>query len=221
MNPQPVDCEIRHGHLFCGLGGGAKGFNRGSARVGNLRAKFRCVGGIDSDRAAIADFTRAAGVAGTVRDLFSREQYIAFHSKQPPKEWREATPADIHADFHNERPHIIFLSAPCKGFSGLLAESKSLTDKYQALNALTLRGVWLALEAYKDDPVELFVFENVPRIAKRGRKLLDRIIALFRAYSYIVAETTHDCGELGGPGAVPQTLPPGGAPPREGAELLV
>lgn len=195
-----IEREILHGHLFCGLGGGAKGFNRGSARVGNFRATFRCVGGVDSDPAAIEDFTRAAGVKGTVRDLFSREQYEAFHGRPPPPDWVESTPADLHGAFHGERPHIIFLSAPCKGFSGLLAESKSLTDKYQALNALTLRGVWLALEAYKYDPVELFVFENVPRIAKRGRKLLDRIIALFRAYGYVVAETTHDCGELGGLG---------------------
>jgi len=32
--------EIRHFHLFCGLGGGARGFNRGSARVGNMQAVF-------------------------------------------------------------------------------------------------------------------------------------------------------------------------------------
>jgi hypothetical protein len=92
----------------------------------------------------------------------------------------------------------VFLSAPCKGFSGLLAEGLSLTDKYQALNRLTLRGVWLMLEAFQDDPPELVVFENVPRIATRGRALLDRIGALLRHYGYAVAETTHDCGELGG-----------------------
>lgn len=32
----PRDVEIRHFHLFCGLGGGAKGFNRGRADVGHL-----------------------------------------------------------------------------------------------------------------------------------------------------------------------------------------
>ena len=74
----------------------------------------------------------------------------------------------------------------------------SLTDKYQALNQLTLRGVWLMLEAFQDDPPELILFENVPRIARRGRALLDRIVALLRHYGYAVAETTHDCGELGG-----------------------
>ena len=39
--------EIRHFHLFCGLGAGARGFNRAQARVGNLQGVFRCLGGID------------------------------------------------------------------------------------------------------------------------------------------------------------------------------
>lgn len=51
-----IETEIRHGHLFCGIGGGAKGFNRGQARVGSARAKFRCVGGIDVDAASCRDF---------------------------------------------------------------------------------------------------------------------------------------------------------------------
>lgn len=193
-----ITTEIRHGHLFCGLGGGAKGFNAARPIIGTQRARFRCVGGIDNDPAAIRDFTRAAGVAGTVLDMFDRSQYSDFHSAEPAADWREATPADIHAAFHNERPHIVFLSAPCKGFSGLLSEGKSKTDKYQALNRLTLRGIWLLLEAYKHDPVEMLLFENVPRIATRGRHLLDQIGDLLRAYGYAVAETTHDCGELAG-----------------------
>lgn len=197
MQTNTSRAEIRHFHLFCGLGGGAKGFNKGHARVGNVEADFRCIGGIDVEPAAIRDFDKLADVAGTVIDLFTREQYTAFHGHEPPAGWREATTADIHKAAHNQKPHIIFLSAPCKGFSGLLSETRSKTDKYQALNGLTLRGVWLALEAWKNDPVELFVFENVPRIANRGRYLLDQIIALFRSYGYAVAETTHDCGELG------------------------
>ena len=59
--------EIRHFHLFCGLGGGARGFNRASPRVGNLQAKFRCLGGIDVDPASIRDFGRLA-VADPRRD---------------------------------------------------------------------------------------------------------------------------------------------------------
>ncbi|MDT8998380.1 DNA cytosine methyltransferase [Paucibacter sp. APW11] len=190
--------EIRHFHLFAGLGGGARGFNRGESRVGQLEARFRCIGGIDVDPAAMRDFQRLAGVPGTVLDMFDREQYRAFHGAEPAADWREATPQDIQRAAGGERPHIVFLSAPCKGFSGLLSESKSKTAKYQALNRLTLRGVWLMLEAWADDPPELVLFENVPRLATRGRALLDQITAMLRAYGYATAETTHDCGELGG-----------------------
>lgn len=192
--------EFRHWHMFAGLGGGAKGFNKGEARVGNLKASFRCIGGVDNDPAAVRDFQRLAGVPGTLLDMFDYEQYVAFHGKEPPAGWRAAMPDDIRRSAGNERPHMVFLSAPCKGFSGLLPEASSGTAKYQALNRLTLRGVWLALEAWKDDPVELYIFENVPRIMKRGRHLLDQICALFRSYGYAVAETTHDCGEIGGLG---------------------
>lgn len=190
--------ELLHWHGFCGLGGGGKGFNKGQARVGRTTARFRCIGGVDSDPAAIADFSRAAGVPGTVLDLFDREQYEAFHGREPPAGWRPATTADIRASAGGESPNIIFLSAPCKGFSGLLAEAKSASPKYQALNGLTLRGIMLALEAFADDPAEFVIFENVPRIQRRGRFLLDRIVAVLRSHGYAVAETTHDCGVLGG-----------------------
>jgi len=190
--------EIRHFHLFCGLGGGAAGFNKGHARLGNAQAKFRCIGGIDSNPAAIADFSKLAGVPGTVMDLFDHEQYVDFHGCQPPDDWREATPADIRNAAGGERPHIVFTSPPCKGFSGLLSQSKSETKKYRALDRLTMRGIWLTMEAWADDPVEFLILENVPRIQSRGRYLLDQITGLLRQYGYAVAETTHDCGELGG-----------------------
>lgn len=188
--------EIRHAHLFCGIGGGALGFNRASPRIHNHRAKFVCVGGIDVDAGAIRNFERLAKCKGTVMDLFDREQFKAFHGREPGPEWREATPADISETF-GEGLDVVFLSAPCKGFSGLLSSSKSKTDKYQALNRLTLRGVWLLLEAYKDDPIPVVLFENVPRILTRGKWLLDQITALFRSYGYSVNLDTHDCGVIG------------------------
>ncbi len=191
-------CEIRSFMLFGAIGAGAKGFMRSSARVGNMVAKPRCIGSVDVDAAANRDFKRLVGVEATTLDLFSLEQYTAFHGHMPPAGWKEATPEDIRRAAGYEFPHIVFLSAPCKGFSGLLNEIRSKTDKYQALNGLTLRGMWLTLEAFKDGLPELIVFENVPRIANRGRYLLDQIGALLRAYGYAVAETTHDCGELGG-----------------------
>ncbi len=190
--------EIRVFHFFGGLGGGAKGFNQGHARVDNLEAEFRCIGGVDVDRAAVRDFERLADAPGTVLDLFDRPQYISFHGKEPPADWREATADDIRKAAGGEYPNIIFTSPPCKGFSGLLSEARSASEKYQALNRLTVRSVMLALEAWADNPPEFFILENVPRIATRGRHLLDAIVALLRSHGYSVAETTHDCGELGG-----------------------
>jgi len=194
-----IEKDIRHFHFCCGLGGGKKGFNKAKPRVGNMVGKLRCIGGVDVDPAAIRDFDKMGdGRPGTVMDLFTRGQYTAFHSKQPPGEWQEVTPADIRRAAGNESPNIVFISSPCKGASGLLSEKLSQTAKYQALNELTLRCIWLMAEAWQDDPVELIVFENVPRLATRGRHLLDQINQLLNRYGYAVAETTHDCGELGG-----------------------
>ncbi|VFR80964.1 C-5 cytosine-specific DNA methylase [plant metagenome] len=190
--------DINHFHLFFGLGGGAAGFQDARPEIPGLQGRMVCVGGIDVDPAGAEDFHRFTGVRGTVRDLFDRSQYLAFHGKEPPAGWAEAMPDDLRAAAHGKRPNIVFLSAPCKGFSGLLSETRSTTAKYQALNRLTLRGVWLMLEAWAADPVDVILFENVPRIATRGRHLLDQITGMLRHYGYIVRETTHDCGELGG-----------------------
>lgn len=189
--------EIRHFHFYCGLGGFAKGMNEGStARIGDLKAKFRCIGGIDSGKAECEDFKTLAGVPATCLDLFSREQYEAFHDKEPPFEWTEATIQDIRDAAGGESPNVVCISAPCKGFSGLLSESLSKSRRYQALNELALRGLMLSLEAWSDDPPEFYLFENVPRIQTRGRSLLDQIITMLKHYGYAARETTHDCGEL-------------------------
>ncbi|MGI0965464.1 DNA cytosine methyltransferase [Pseudomonas aeruginosa] len=189
---------LYHFHFCCGLGGGAAGFNRARPRVGNVEAEWVCLGGIDVDPAGLRDFERLTGVPGTLLDLFTRDQYVRFHGKEPPADWREATPEDIRRAAGGRRPDAVFISSPCKGASGLLSEKMSLTPKYQALNELTLRCIWLMGEAWADDPVPLIVFENVPRLASRGRHLLDQINSLLGGFGYAVAETTHDCGELGG-----------------------
>lgn len=189
---------LKHFHMCCGLGGGAKGFNNSKPRVGNVQAHWECLGGIDVDPAGLRDFERLAGVPGTLMDLFTRDQYIRFHGAEPPAGWREATADDVRRAARNQRPDAVFISSPCKGASGLLSEATSKTPKYQALNELTLRCIWLMGEAWADDPVPLIVFENVPRLATRGRHLLDQIGKLLENYGYAVAETTHDCGELGG-----------------------
>ncbi|MFY3626050.1 DNA cytosine methyltransferase [Achromobacter xylosoxidans] len=190
--------RINHFGVFSGSGIGAAGMQDAKPAIPGLEGEMVCLGGIDVDPAGAADFEKFTGVRCTVRDMFSRNQYIAFHGHEPPAGWVEAMPADVRAAAGGHRPHILFLSAPCKGFSGLLSHARSLTAKYQALNELTLRGIWLCLEAWKDDPVEVILFENVPRIATRGRHFLDQIVQLLRHYGYVVRETAHDCGELGG-----------------------
>nr|WP_241509569.1 DNA cytosine methyltransferase [Pseudomonas ovata] len=194
----PFKRVFGHFHFCCGLGGGGKGFNNAKPIVGNVQAEWRCLGGIDVDAAGLRDFQQLTGVPGTLLDLFTRDQYTRFHGAEPPAGWQEATPEDIRRAAQNERPDAVFISSPCKGASGLLSETMSLTPKYQALNELTLRCVWLMCEAWKDDPVSLIVFENVPRLASRGRHLLDQINQLLGFYGYAVAETTHDCGRIGG-----------------------
>ncbi|AZC19580.1 C-5 cytosine-specific DNA methylase [Pseudomonas sp. CMR5c] len=189
---------FKHFHFCCGLGGGAKGFNRARSVVGNMLGTWQCIGGVDVDPVGLRDFERLAGVPGTQLDLFTRDQYVRFHGKEPPPGWREATAEDIRRAAGNQRPDAIFISSPCKGASGLLSEKMSLTPKYQALNELTLRCIWLMGEAWPDDPVPLIVFENVPRLATRGRHLLDQINKLLSHYGYASAETTHDCGVIGG-----------------------
>ncbi|KWH34173.1 DNA methyltransferase [Burkholderia cepacia] len=184
---------------FCsGLGAGMKGFKKAVSHVGAMTGTWRVLGGIDNDPAACRDFRTIVGVPCTLQDLFTRTQYTAFHSAEPPAGWREATPEDVRRAAGYEHPHCVFISSPCKGASGLLSETLSRTPKYQALNELTLRCVWLMCEAWKDNPVELIVFENVPRLATRGRHLLDQIGKILQHYGYAVNETTHDCGEIGG-----------------------
>jgi site-specific DNA-cytosine methylase len=201
-NSATTEVVIRHGHMACGIGAGAQGFNMANPRVGPLRGRFECAGGIDVDAGAIRNFQRLTGVPGTVMDLFDEELYRAHHDKAPPAGWREATPADIRAVFG--RLDILFASYPCKGFSGLLPARAAETAKYQALNGLTKRGMHLSLEAYRDDPVAIVAFENVPRIATaRGAKFLAEIDAIYRAYGYVVSEvedSIHDCGVIGGLG---------------------
>jgi len=50
-----IGVESREKRVQVGTGG-ARGFNRGEARVGQLQARFRCIGGIDVDPAAMRDF---------------------------------------------------------------------------------------------------------------------------------------------------------------------
>jgi len=187
-----------HFCLFAGGGGLSYGLSKGHARVGTATARLRCIGGVDSDPYAVRDFTKLTGTKGTCLDLFDEYDYEKFHGQPPPMFWQKATAENILAAANGECPDILAMSPPCKGFSGLLNKKYAATEKYQALNNLTVRGLMLSLAAFKDDPPGLIIFENVPRIKSRGKDFLEVIDSTLRAHGYAVAHTTHDCGELGG-----------------------
>lgn len=102
---------LTHFHFCCGLGGGAKGFNEAKPIVGNMQAEWECLGGVDVDPAGLADFKRLTGVEGTQLDLFTREQYIRFHGKEPPAGWRKQ-PQKTSAVQHRTAGPIPSSSAP-------------------------------------------------------------------------------------------------------------
>src|SRR5690606_38983818 len=131
--------------LFCGIGGGALGFQQAREEWKGTVGRIETLAGIDVDPEACQDFVNITGAPAIRMDLFSREQYKDFHGKEPPPGWEEATPFDIWRATGGEYPDIIFSSPPCKGFSGLLPRRAAESRKYQALNGLTLRGIALCL----------------------------------------------------------------------------
>lgn len=187
-------------HIFCGSGGGALGFQQAEHEYKGVVGKFKTLGGIDCDPDCISDFKKLTGVDATLMDLFDRQQYIDFWGHEPPKEWKEVVPADILKASQGQHPDVIFLSPPCKGFSGLLPAKSASTPKYQALNRLVFRSMQLVMEAYKDNLPAAILIENVPRIRTRGAILIQDVKELLGMYGYVFHDGIHDCGEIGGLG---------------------
>lgn len=187
-------------HLFAGIGGAALGFQEARQEYKGMLGQFRTLAGIDCDPEACQDFEALTGSPAVQMDLFSRDDYIAFHEQEPSEDWTEVTPADIRQATAGERPDVVFLSPPCKGFSGLLPSAKSQSGKYQALNRLVVRGLQLVINAYAENLPAVIMLENVPRITSRGEFLLKQVKHLLGSHGYVFHEGTHDCGELGGLG---------------------
>lgn len=185
-------------HLFCGIGGAALGFQQAISEYKGVVGRFRTLAGVDVDEEACQDFEAWTGAPAAQIDLFSRDDYKAFHGHEPPADWREATADDLFAATRGECPDVVFLSPPCKGFSGLLPGQKATSAKYQALNRLVVRGLRLTIEAFQDDLPSVIILENVPRITSRGQGLLQEVKRLLGAHGYLFHEGYHDCGEIGG-----------------------
>lgn len=198
MNQKEMTFSVLH--LFSGIGGAALGMQNAETEYRGIRGNFITLAGIDCDKEACRDFEMLTGAPAVQMDLFSREDYVAFHGHEPPPGWREATPEDLRRATGGIAPDVIFTSPPCKGFSGLLPTKSAKSEKYQALNRLTVRGLALVMKAFQDDLPGVILLENVPRITSRGADLLTEIKRLLGAHGYLFHEGYHDCGELGGLG---------------------
>lgn len=138
--------EFKILHILSGLGGAALGFQQATTEWRGIRGRFRTIGGIDCDEEACEDFENLTGARAIQMDLFTRSDYMAYHGKEPPPRWKEVIPWDLR-EAVRETPDVIFLSPPCKGFSSLLPQKAAASEKYQALNHLVTRGLFLVMEA--------------------------------------------------------------------------
>lgn len=163
---------------FCGIGGGALGFQEATAHLFGNEATFRIVGGIDFDAASCRDFTYLTGAPALCADI----------AKLTSAELRELCP---------ECPDVVFLSPPCKGASGLLSAAKAKTAKYRAMNRLALRWLEVMLATYEKRP-KLILLENVPRLRQRAAGMLRRVRKLLKTAGYTFTDGFHECGEIGG-----------------------
>jgi site-specific DNA-cytosine methylase len=162
--------------FYCGLGLKTLGFLQARGGQGS---RFESVGAFDIDEDACTDFHLLTGARAQVADLgvMTPQQLVERCSR---------------------RPDAVIMSPPCKGLSGCMGEEMAQTEKYQEMNALTLRSIDLVLEAWLVPPA-FILLENVPRITSaRGAKFLAKIRVLLRAKGYELDEDTHDCGEVGG-----------------------
>lgn len=167
--------EYRVQFLFSGIGGAALGVLAASVPG----ARFVFGGAVDFDPVAVRDFERLTGHPCHLGDLATMG------------------PADLAA-VGEAPPDVVVTSPPCQGNSGCLPARMAETPKYRDMNALAVRGLFLALEAWPEKRPRLILMENVPRIMQRSRDLLDTIIGMLHSYGYAVNETVRDCGVVGG-----------------------
>ena len=193
--------KLRHLQLFCGIGGLSAGISDSVGDLAGRKARWKCVAAVDSDRRTVEEYCRyTQSNAGVVADLFSRDQYVAYHGQEPPRDWVEVVPAMIRS-WCGDRPlDLVASSPPCRGYTGLIGKSKAATAKYQALNSLYPRALELVWDAFPVPP-KMILCENVPGVRTRGSDWLDEVIERFKARGYAVVIDDHCLGRVGGLGA--------------------
>lgn len=203
-----MELVYRLGTMFVGAGGVHLGAIRARAEALGVRARFESAFAIDSWGVALTTCHRMTGCAVQLGDLFDAEDYAIFHGHPPPEGWSPLTPAGLRV-ICPDAPDVISGSPPCKGFTQLLPSKQAEKPKYEALNRLVVRWLWLCMEAWPQRRPALILMENVPNIvdpkrrkAKRGEALISRVERMLEAYGYATRRTVHDCGKLGG---LPQT----------------
>lgn len=188
---------FRVGHLFSGVGGGELGFQRAIIRHrGKPVARFETAFAVDFWAEACAASERLTGAPATQMDLVYPDDYLALHGSPPPPGWTPVTARDLYL-LSPDPPDVIFLSPPCKAFSGLLSAARSREPKYQAMARLARRGIELACAAW-DGRVPLILLENVPGIRHRGASLLDEMRVELRRWGYVLDDRDHDAGRMAG-----------------------
>ncbi len=162
--------------LFSGFGGA----DYGAMVASTEDARFCVIGGVDNNPVAVANYRRLVGTGLLESDI------------------RDLSPCDLLEYTGGIYPDVVFMSPPCKGFSGCLPEFMRRQKKYIELNELTLRGVMLVMEAFKKELPYFIFLENVPRIMSTGKELLERIKSLLHFYGYVIHDGTHNCALIGG-----------------------
>lgn len=163
---------------FGGCGGGALGLQAAHATVKGIRGRFRLLGGLDIEQKACDTFEYLTGVHQLCSDI------------------RNVTPAKLRAYIGDTAPDLTATSAPCQASSQLITNTKALEPKYEALNELTLVLLQLMLATW-DELSPVMVFENVPNIRNRARKLLDEVRRILQSNGYVVHDEAHELGKFG------------------------
>ncbi len=163
---------------FGGCGGGGLGVKAARAEVRGVEGRFELIGGLDIDRTACDTFKYLTGVEQLCADI------------------RAVTPEMLRKYLGDKVPDLVMGSAPCEGSSQLITNDKAEEPKYEALNELTLVMVDLIFATW-DEPPPVMVFENVPNIRNRAKKLLVEVRRKLKAKGYLIHDEAHEIGKFG------------------------